>query len=121
MLDFLVAELGVCGAVPRTQGYALRRGAGGSICDCEHCDDRADDNGGCARAAGADKWVAVPVVGLHRDGGHGEVCAVDSDHGGLSEARLRIVFLHCGVDGDGGDDEEREKIDCYGTLVHAAA
>ena len=103
------------------EGDALGSGAGGGVCDCKHGDDSADDDGGGACAAGADEGVAVLVVGFHGDGGHGEVGAVDGDHGGLGEAGLRVVFLDGGVDGDGGDDEEDDEVDGYGCLVHGAA
>ena len=53
------------------EGDALGSGAGGGVCDCEHCDDGADDDGGGAGTAGADEGVAVLVVGFHGDGGHG--------------------------------------------------
>ena len=103
------------------EGDALGSGAGGGVGDCKHGDDGADDDGGGAGAASADEWVAVLVVGFHGDGGHGEVGAVDGYHGGLGEAGLRVVFLDCGVDGDGGDDEEDDEVDGYGGLVHGAA
>ena len=103
------------------EGDALGSGAGGGVCDCEHGDDCTDDDGGGAGAAGANERVAVLVVGLHGDGGHGEVGAVDGYHGGLGESGLRIVFLDCGVDGDCRDDEEDDEVDGYGGLIHGAA
>ncbi len=60
---------------------ALRRCSGGGVGDCEHGDDGADDDGGGSGALCADQGVAVAVVGFHADGGHGEVGAVDGDHG----------------------------------------
>lgn len=118
---FRVAEFGVGVAVGGVERDALGCGAGGRVRDREHGHYGADDDAGCARAAGADQGVAVPVVRLHAYGGHGQVGAVDGDHGGLGEAGLRVVFLDCGVDGDGGDDEEDEEVDGYGGLVHAAS
>ncbi len=102
------------------EGDALRCGAGCGVGDCEHGYDGADDDGGGAGAARADQGVAVMVVGFHADGRHGEVGAVDGDHGGLGEAGLGVVFLDAWVDGDGGDDEEHEEVDCDGGLIHGA-
>ena len=103
------------------EGDTLGSGAGGSVCDCEHCDDCADNDRGGAGAAGANERVAVLVVGFHGNGGHGQVGAVDGYHGGLGEPGLRVILLDCGVDGDRGDDEEDEEVDGYGGLVHGAA
>ena len=92
------AELVVGMAGLASQCDALGCGTGGCVCDCEHGDDCADDNGCGAGASGADKRVAVVVIRLHADGGHGEVCAVDGYHSSLGEPGLRVVFLNGRVD-----------------------
>lgn len=63
------------------EGDALRCGTRGGVGDCEHGDDGTDDDRGGPGAFGADQGVAVAVIGFHADGGHGEVGAVDGDHG----------------------------------------
>jgi len=55
--------------------------ASGGISDGEHSNDGADDDRGCAGAASANQGVTVLVIGFHADSGHGEVGAVDGDHG----------------------------------------
>lgn len=106
VLAACVGDLGVCVAALGAEGDALRGGAGGGVGDGEHGDDGADDNGDGAGATRADQRVAVLIVWFHGYGGHGEVGAVDGDHGGLGESSLRVEFLDGGVDGYGGDDEE---------------
>ena len=51
------------------------------------------------------------VIGLHADGGHGQVRAVDGNHASLRESGLWVVFLNSGVDRDSGNDEEDDQVD----------
>ena len=81
-----------------SQCYALGGGASGCVCDGEHGDDCTYDDRGGPGASGADQGVAVVVIGLHADGGHGQVCAVDGDHSSLSETSLWVVLLNGRVD-----------------------
>lgn len=108
VLDFVVGDFRVGIAAFYAEGDALCGGAGGGVGDGEHGDDGADDDRDGAGAARPDQWVAVLVVGFHGYGGHGEVGAVDGDHGGLGESGLRVEFLDCGMHGDGGSDEEND-------------
>ena len=84
---------------------ALGGGAGGGVGNGEHGDDGTDNNGGCACASCTDQGVAIAVVGLHGNGRHSQVGAIDGDHGRLREAGLRIEFLDGGVNGNSRDDE----------------
>lgn len=78
---FLVTELGIVLGAGRVQSDALGCSASGGIGDGEHSDDGADDDRSCAGAASADQGIALLVIRLHADSGHGEVGAVDGDHG----------------------------------------
>lgn len=100
----------------------MRRCACGCVCDRQHGDDGAYDYGCGAggAAAAADQRVAGSFVGFHADGGHGQVGAVDGDHGGLGEAGFRVVFLDGGVDAYEGDYQEDNEVYGYGGLVHGA-
>ena len=111
MLGLVVADFGVSVAGLRTEGETLSCGAGRGVSDCEHGDDGADDDGSRTGAASTDQRVAVFVIGLHGHGGHGQVGAVDGDHGGLGETGFGVIFLDSGVDGDEGDDEKNKKVD----------
>lgn len=93
------------------QRYTLGRGTGGGVGNGEHGDDGTNDDGGRASASGTDQGVAITVVGFHRYGRHGQVGAVDGDHGGLSKAGLWIEFLDGWVNGNSGDDEEDDQVD----------
>lgn len=99
----------------------MRRSTGGRVCNCEEGDNRTENDGGGASAARAEQWVALFIIGLHGNGGHGEVGTVDGDHGGLGEAGLGVVFLDSRVDGDYRDDDEEKKVDGYSSLVHRTA
>ena len=101
---FFVANLAVGVASGTAECYALGSSAGGRVGNCEHGDDGAEDDGRGAGAVGSNQGVAFAVVRFHADGRHGEVGAVDGDHGCLREAGFRIVLLDCRVDRDGGDD-----------------
>ena len=63
----------------------------------------------------------MSVIWFHGDGGEGEVCAVESDHGGLADAGFGVVVLDCGGDGDCGYGDHEEEVEGYGGDVHVAA
>ena len=111
MLGFLFTEFRVSVAGLGAERETLRGSASGGISDCEHGDDSANDNRNGASATSTNERVALFVVRLHGHGRHDEVGAVDGDHGRLSKAGFRVVFLDGGVHGDEGDDEEDEEID----------
>ena len=104
-----------------TEAQTLRRGSRSSVRDCEHRHNSADHNRGGARSLGSHKRVAVFVVRLHGYSGHGEVGAVYSNHGGLSQARLGVVFLDSWVDGDSRSDDPKDEVYRNRCLIHSAA
>ena len=90
------------------EGEPLGCGPSCSVGDCEHGHDGANDDGGCASSFGTDQRVAVAVIGLHGDGGHGEIGAIYRYHGRLGEAGFGVVFLDSGMNGDGRDYEKND-------------
>jgi len=101
------------GVALRAESQAVGSGAGRGVGDGNEGDDGADDDGGLAGAACADQRVALVVIGLHADGGEGQVGAVDGDDGGLGETSAGVDILNGGVDRDDGCDEEEQEIDLY--------
>lgn len=81
VLAVLIWDFGVRACALGAERDALGCGSGGGVSDCEHGDDGADNDRGGSRAFRADQGVAVAVVGFHADGGHGEIGAVDGNHG----------------------------------------
>jgi hypothetical protein len=51
------------------------------------------------------------VVGFHSYGGHGEVCAVDCNDGGLGETGSGVDILDGGVDRYHGRSEKKQEVD----------
>lgn len=105
VVAFFLRELAVVVMRGVAEGEALGGGACCSVGDGGHRHDGANDDGGLLRASGSDQGVAVAVIGFHADGGHCEVRAVHSHHGGLRETCLRVEFLDGRMDGDAGGDE----------------
>lgn len=64
-------------------GRGLNSRARGGVGNGQEGKHGAENDAGGSRALGAHKWVAQLVVGLRGYGGHGQVGAVDGDHGGL--------------------------------------
>lgn len=106
------AECGVAGWRGRgfPECWGLGSSAGGGIGDSKESYDSSEDDRSGTRAACAEERVAMLVIGLHGNSGHGEVGAVNGDHGGLGEASGGVVFLDGRVDGSGGDDDCKQKI-----------
>lgn len=83
---------------------ALRSSAARRIRNSQKCKDRSKDNGGVPRALGLPNGVLARFCLVVSDGGHDQICAVDSDHTGLDQTGSRIVFLNDGVDAHHRDD-----------------
>lgn len=95
------------------EGDGLGCSAGGGVGDRDDGEEGTENDGRSTGTTGFEERVAslvLGVVGFHRDGGHGEVCAVNGDHCRLSKTSSRVVFLDCWVNRDAGDDDEQNHV-----------
>lgn len=60
-------------------------------------------------------------MGVITNGGHDEVRAISSDHGGLSEPGARVVFLYDGVYTHNGDEDAQGEIERDEETVECAS